>query len=117
MGLELGIGLEDVLTLVGFLVIGTGTIFAIRSNVTVLTTKVEETDKRNDERFMRIDAQLEDNKQQMRKLSEVVIHLTRTEGRMNTTDERILVQGKRIDNISKLLNEILMVKGGHPIES
>jgi hypothetical protein len=103
MAFDLSVSMGDVLTLGGFAVVATVTILTIRSNVDVLGTKVEETDKRNDERFMRIDAQLV-------KLNEVLIDLTRTEGRMNIADERMLAQGKRIDSMATMLRDLLMEK-------
>jgi hypothetical protein len=110
MAIDLSVSLGDVIMASAFAITGIASVLAIRNSVSVVSTKVEETDKRNDERFIRIDAQLDDNKVEMRKLGEVLQTLTRTEGRMNLTDERVLAQGKRIDSMAKLFSELLTGK-------
>jgi hypothetical protein len=108
MAFELTVSLGDIAASVGFVVTAVGAVMAVKSNLTVLTTKVDLTDRQNEERFVRIDAQFNDVKVEMQKLSEVLIGLTRTEGRQNITDERVLAQGKRIDSIAETLRDILM---------
>ena len=108
MAFELTVSLGDIVATTGFIVTAVGAVMAVRSNLTVLTTTVDLTNKQNEERFVRIDAQFDDFKLEMHKLSEVLIGLTRTEGRQNITDERLLAQGKRIDSIAETLRDILM---------
>ena len=58
-----------------------------------------------DARLGMIDAQMEDFKIEMRKLTEVVIQQAITTGRLDRLEERQLAEGKRIDAVeSKIAN-------------
>ena len=100
------VNLGDIVTASAFIITGIAGVMAIRSSVSNLSTKVDLTDKQNDLRFVRVDAQIEDFKVELKKLGDILVELTRTEGRMNTADERMLAQGKRVDSIADSLREI-----------
>ena len=109
MALEMTVNLGDIVTASAFIITGIAGVMAIRSSVSNLSTKVELTDKQNDVRFVHVEAQIEDFKLELKKLGDILVELTRTEGRMNTADERMLAQGKRVDSIAESLREVYKV--------
>ena len=100
VSLDLSINLGNILTLVSFLVGGLVFVLAVKSDTRDLATKFEQTNKLYDTRFGYLGGQIEDFKTEMKKLSDILI-------RQNTTDERLLMQGKRIDEMSALVGRIL----------
>ena len=56
MAFELTVSLGDIVATTGFIVTAVGAVMAVRSNLTVLTTTVDLTNKQNEERFVRISA-------------------------------------------------------------
>lgn len=61
-----------------------------------------------DDKFIVVDASIEDFKVEMKKLGEVLVELTRQEGRQNLVDERVMAQGRRIDDINVTLRQMLV---------
>lgn len=112
MALELTVTLGELVTAVTFVATGIAAVLTIRSNVSTLAATVKLNDKQNEFRFSRIDAQIEDFKLEMKKLGEVLIELTKANGRQDITDERMLAQGKRIDSIASTVRDILKKMGG-----
>lgn len=106
MPLDMTVSLGDIVTASAFIITGVAGVMAIRSSVSNLSIKVELTDKQNEGRFVRVDAQIEDFKVELKKLGDILIKLTQTEGRINTADERMLAQGKRVDSIAESLREV-----------
>jgi hypothetical protein len=113
---DLTVSLGDIVALSVAVAGGLGCVFTVRSNVKVLSTVVSETDKRNEERFGRIDAQLEDYKLEMKKLADILVQLAKTDGRLNVTDQRILQEGQRIDKMAETLRALLMERRGLAVE-
>jgi hypothetical protein len=112
MPFDMSISLGDLVTASAFAITGVAGVMAIKSSVSTLSIKVDLTDKQNEERFTRIDAQVEDFKIEMKKLGDVLIELTRADGRMNLMDDRVLAQGKRLDSMTEALRELLIRKDG-----
>lgn len=100
------ISLGNIIAGAAFITTAIGGIFAIRVNVASLQTSIEKTDQENERRFAEIDNQMRDFRAEMKKLAEVLIELTRQDGRMNTADERLLAQGKRVDSLAESLREL-----------
>ena len=115
MALELTVSLGELITAGTFIATAVGAVITIRSNVSTLSKTVELTDKQNEFRFTRIDAQIEDFKLEMKKLGEILIELTKAQGRQNITDERLLAEGKRVDSLAITVRDILKKMGGIPI--
>jgi hypothetical protein len=101
------INLGNILTLLAFLVGGIAFVWSVKSNAIVLSTKIDLNEETNESRFVRIDAQMEAFGLELKKLGEILIELTRAEGRMNTLDERILSQGRRLDALTINVNDLL----------
>ena len=112
MALELTVTLGEAISTGVFIATGVAAVITIRSNISTLAKTGELTDKQNEYRFTRIDAQVEDFKVEMKKLGEVLIKLTEAQGRQNIADERMLAQGKRIDAIASTVRDILKKLGG-----
>lgn len=109
---DVSINLGNILTIGVFLIGGLMFVMTMKSDSRNLSTQVDAESEASDNRFMRIEAQAEDFKLEMRKLGEVVVDLAKTEGRQNLTDERILAQGKRIDEQGRMINDLLRNRGG-----
>lgn len=107
-GIELSVTLGDIVTTTIFAGSVVAFIISIQKNGKFLSTKMDLVDRQNEMRFERIDAQIEDSKIEMRKLGDILVELTRQEGRLNAADERMLMQGKRIDSIAQTLGDVLM---------
>lgn len=103
---DVSINLGNLLTIGTFIIGGITFLLTSRESIRILGVKVDATDSANDDRFLRIEAQTEDFKHEMQKLSDIMLQLARTTGRQDLTDERLLMQGKRIDANSILINEL-----------
>lgn len=90
---DLSINLGNVLTIASFLVGGTAFAYTIRADSRVQAYKLEV-----------IDAQMEDFKKEMTKLTEVVIQQAQQSTRLDNVEERQMSQGKRLDEAEKRLN-------------
>lgn len=86
--IDLSINLGNLLTIAAFLLGGIGFAYSVKKDV-----KVSEI------RLAMIDAQIEDFKQDIRKLNEIVIALAKQDGRIDRIEDRQLQEGKRIDEI------------------
>ena len=106
------ISLGNVLTVAGFACTAIIAVMQIKGSNDVVAAKLDLTAKQNDFRFLNIDAQVDDFKVEIQKLGELLIQLTRAEGRMNTADDRILAQGKRMDELASDVRALLREQGG-----
>ena len=102
------ISLGDIVTTTIFAASAITFIVSIQKNGKFLAQKMDIVDEQNEMRFQRIDAQIEDSKVEMKKLGDILVELTKHDGRMNTLDERMLTQGKRIDSMASTLRDVLM---------
>ena len=107
---DLTVSLGDVVTTTIFAASALTFIISIQKNGKFLAAKMDLVDQQNEMRFERIDAQIEDSKVEVKKMGDILVELTRQDGRLNTVDERMLMQGKRIDSIAETLRDILMSK-------
>lgn len=108
MAVDLSVSLGDIVTTSIFAISAITFLVSIQKNGKFLGAKIDLTDKQNEMRFERIDAQIEDSKVEMKKITEILVELTRQEGRLNAADERMLMQGKRIDSMAESLRDVLM---------
>jgi hypothetical protein len=106
--IDLSVSLGDIITAAAFVFTGFGGVLAIRSSVSILSTKMDLTDEQNERRFAEVDNQVRDFKTEMKRLSDVIVRLTEQDGRINIADERMLAQGKRIDSIAETMRDVLM---------
>jgi len=125
LGMELVSGVEfdatislgNIIAGIVFIATAVGGIYAIRGNVTALQVTVEQTDKQNvmrfksiddesERRFAEIDNMMRDFKTEMKKLTDILIELTRQSGRMDTADARVLAQGQRLDSMFSEMREV-----------
>lgn len=107
---DFSISLGDIVTTSIFAASAITFIVSLQKNGKFLSTKMDLVDEQNEMRFQRIDAQIEDSKVEMKKLGDILVELTRQEGRLNTVDERMLMQGKRINSMAETMHDILMGK-------
>ena len=105
---DFSISLGDIVTTTIFAAGAITFIVSIQKNGKFLAQKMDLVDEQNEMRFVRIDAQIEDSKVEMKKLGDILVELTKHDGRMNTLDERMLTQGKRIDSMASTLRDVLM---------
>jgi hypothetical protein len=105
---DLTVSLGDVVTTTIFAASAITFIVSIKQNGKFLAAKMDLVDQQNEMRFERIDAQIEDSKLEMKKLGDILVELTRQEGRLNAADERLLMQGKRIDSMAETMRDLLM---------
>jgi hypothetical protein len=94
------------MTIIAFMVGGITFVWSVKSNGLVLGTEIKLTDRQNQERFERIDAQIENFAREMKKLGDILVDLTKAEGRQNLADERMLAQGRRIDSLQDAVNHL-----------
>jgi vacuolar-type H+-ATPase subunit I/STV1 len=115
--LDMNVDLGSIVALCVAVTGGLGCVFTVRSNVKVLSAVVTQIDKRNDERFTlvddrneerfnRVDARLEDYGREMKQLSDIMIKLTEAKGAQAMTDQRILQEGARVDDLNKRIDAI-----------
>lgn len=90
---DLSINLGNVLTILSFIIGGLFFISNVKSDVRVL-----------DMRLTAVDAQLEDFKIQQAKVNDILIAMATATGRANAMEERILAQGRRLDEIITRVN-------------
>jgi hypothetical protein len=109
-GIDLSVTLGDVVTTAIFGASAITFIVSLQKNGKFLASKMDLVDKQNEMRFERIDAQIEDAKVEMKKLSDILVEMARQEGRLNAADERLLMQGKRIDSMAETMRDLLMGK-------
>ena len=88
----LQINLGNVLTIVAFFVGGTGFVYTLRSDIKIHADRMAAMS----DRFGVVEIKME-------RLSEVVVSLARQEERMTAMDQRMLLQGQRIDEVNKRL--------------
>ena len=87
------ISLGNILTIVSFFVGGVGFAWSIKSDTKVLDFK-----------YTIIDAQIDDFKVEIKKLAEVIANQTLHGKRIDLVEERVLAQGKRLDETEKRVN-------------
>ena len=87
-GFESGISLGNLLTIGGFIVFLT--IYSVNSRgaAKVLGTRLES-----------VDETIEDFKTELKKLTEVLIGQAQQDGRINLLEQRLMQEGKRLDDI------------------
>ena len=103
---DLTVSLGDIVALGVAVAGGLGCVFTVRSNVRELATVVKITDESNDQRFTRVEAQQEDHKFEMKKVNDILVKLAETTGRQNMSDQRILQEGQRVDDLNKRIDAI-----------
>lgn len=109
---DFSVTLGDVVTTAIFGASAVTFIVSLQKNGKFLATKMDLVDQQNDMRFERVEAQIEDSKVEMKKLGDILVELTRQEGRLNAADERLLMQGKRIDSMAETMRDMLMGRQG-----
>lgn len=109
---DLTISLGSLLTIAGFAVTAVVSVLSIKSSNQLLAQKLDMTANANDRRFLEIDAQVEDFKVEMKKLGDILIEMTRAQGRQQVADERSLAQGKRIDVVESEMRALLRERAG-----
>jgi len=93
---DLTISLGNILTVVAFLLGGIAFAYSVKSDTKILEV-----------RFTMIDAQIEDFKEEIKKLAEIVVEQTRQSGRIDRVEDRQLQEGKRVDDLVMRLNKLI----------
>ena len=93
-GLEYSISLGNLLTVGSFLVFATMYVVNLRSAAKLLAAKLQI-----------IDNALGAFKEEMKRLTEVIVEQARMDGRINMTEQRLLQEGKRIDEMAASLDQ------------
>lgn len=109
---DLTISLGSLLTIAGFAITAIISVLSIKGSNELVAQKLDMTAIANDRRFLELDAQVEDFKVEMKKLGDVLIELTRAQGRQQVADERSLAQGKRIDVLETDIRSVLRERAG-----
>ena len=86
---DLSISLGNLMTIVSFIIGGVSFVYAIKSDTRVLATRL---------------GNLEED---VKKMSDVLVELAKTDGRMNLIEDRILAQGKRLDEATSVLHAMM----------
>lgn len=93
------VSLGSLLTIASFLVIVVLYIASVRADTKVLNT-----------RLGNIDMQMGDFKEEMKKLTLVIIEQTKQDGRISNIETRMLMEGQRIDAMESTFRNYLMVR-------
>ena len=86
---DLSISLGNLMTIVSFIIGGVSFVYAIKSDTRVLATRL---------------GNLEED---VKKMSDVLVELAKTDGRMNLIEDRIFAQGKRLDEATSVLHSMM----------
>jgi hypothetical protein len=90
---DLSISLGNLLTVGAFIIGGIAFAYSIKSDTKIFQM-----------RFSMIDTQMEDFKDEIKKLVEIVIEQTRQSGRIDRVEERQLQEGKRVDRLEERMS-------------
>lgn len=96
---EVSITLGNILTIVSFL--GGGAFFIVS-----MRGSISENARISDIRFGLVDLSIAEFKGEIQKVNEILVKLALSDGRQNTSDERLLMQGKRIDTLQLEAKEL-----------
>src|ERR1700680_321831 len=94
VGIEYSVSLGNLLTICSFVVFATVYVVNARGAAKVLAGRLE-----------MVDATLEDFKQEMKRLSEIIAEQIRQDGRLNLVEQRLMQEGKRLDELGSNLGE------------
>jgi len=97
MTIDPSISLGSLITILMGIITAAGFVWMVKADARVLAASLRLEITSNDRRFSNIEKKLD-------QLSDVVVTLAKQDGRLNIIDDRMLAQGKRLDELQKHIN-------------
>lgn len=102
MIIDPNISLGSIITIVLGIITAVGFVWMVKADARVLAESLKIQTTAAERRFAELEEKLD-------KLSSVVVALAKQDGRLNIVDDRMLAQGKRIDEVFKAINNNTLI--------